>query len=341
MTMLQAALQLHDQGCVVVPAGHAKAPLVRWRHWNHRPQNRQHVYDMWNQHPEANVAVVLGAPSQLVVLDVERHAVDRGVLDGVLLPMTPIARSRGGGLHFYFQYDAAIRTMAWSLFDMHVGELRSDGALITAPPSDGYTWLRSPMEFELNEPPIHLVQQIRADAALLHGDAPTPPPARVDRGVGPLLEQSRGSRSEHDYALAMHLLLSGAPDADVVKAVLAQEKAKGLSTREGQRYASLTVRNAARALAGCVANVEVVAVDRRKDAVRLHVVVLDGSARGRRLVAEASAHGRPASQRLWQSMHASGVAPSDVRSGVQLRARLREVGTTTYVNALVPIWTPC
>lgn len=338
--MLQHALQLHEDGCVVVPVGHAKAPLVRWKHWSYRPQTRQHVYDLWNRHPEANVAIVLGAPSQLIVLDVERHAVDRGVLDGVLIPMTPVARSRSGGLHFYFQYDAAIRTMAWSLLDMHVGELRSDGALITAPPSTGYTWLRSPMEYELNEPPFHLVQQIRDDSALRQFVETRPPGELIDPGAAAAIDEPRASRSERDFALAQHLLLRGAPEADVVKAVLAEEKASALSAREAKRYAGLTVRNAARALADCAATVEVFAIDRRKEGVRLHVVVLDGIAQGRRLVADASVSGRSAAQRLWHSMQAAGIAARDVRSGMQLRARLRETAGTTYVNALVPLWNP-
>ena len=83
----------------------------------------------WGMWPDANVAIVTGAASRLVVLDVDRHGEVDGVagleakLNGENPPQTLTVETGGGGLHYYFRLpDGGMRSR--KLPDM--GDLKCD-----------------------------------------------------------------------------------------------------------------------------------------------------------------------------------------------------------------------
>jgi hypothetical protein len=156
----RAALGYAGLGWSVLPLrAKAKRPLVAWRELEERRASDEEIEGWFRRWPDANVGVVTGAISRLVVLDIDpQHGGDDGLAalerrHGPLRPTVEVATG-GGGRHFYFQAPGGeIRNRAGLAPGV---DLRGDGGYIVAPPSihpsgRPYRWVagRGPHEFPL------------------------------------------------------------------------------------------------------------------------------------------------------------------------------------------------
>lgn len=137
----------------------------------------------WRTWPTANVGLVTGADSGLVVVDVDpRHGGDESLAALIAeegeLPVTIEAGTGGGGRHLVFAHPSeTIRNKA----NMRPGlDVRGDGGYIVAPPSNHasgrqYTWAdgRGPGEVALADLPTWLLAMLREPAR----ETSTTPPA--------------------------------------------------------------------------------------------------------------------------------------------------------------------
>lgn len=102
----------------------------------------------WRDWPNANIAIVTGIYSGLIVLDVDPK---NGGLDSLArlqaergsFPPTPTVRTPSGGLHFYFKHPG--REQIKGTVGVLPGiDWRADGNYVVAPPSatlkGGYPW---------------------------------------------------------------------------------------------------------------------------------------------------------------------------------------------------------
>jgi hypothetical protein len=130
---LVAANNYAARGWKVFPV-RGKIPLVQWQ--QEATLDRTKILEWWGEKwPDAGVAVVTG--NGLVVLDVDAG---HGGLDtlGTLfagypdLGDTPVVRTGGGGLHFYFSTTVELRNKTGVLTGIDV---RGDGGYVVAPPS--------------------------------------------------------------------------------------------------------------------------------------------------------------------------------------------------------------
>lgn len=124
--------------CVLPLRGGDKRPLVAWEHWqNERPAPEQ-VAQWFSRWPNANIGIVTGEISNLVVLDIDpQHGGDASLerLERRFgpLPDTVEAATGGGGCHLYFAHPGGlIRNRAGLAQGI---DLRGDGGYIVAPPS--------------------------------------------------------------------------------------------------------------------------------------------------------------------------------------------------------------
>jgi len=116
----------------------------------------------WKAHPTRGIGIATGEDSNLTVLDVdgEEGVEALGVLaKGVGMPPTPCVTTRPGRYHYYFQYNAAIKSNSQKIGTKL--DTRSDGGYVVAPPSrhasgGTYTWLQHPLKVPLAEWPAFL-----------------------------------------------------------------------------------------------------------------------------------------------------------------------------------------
>ena len=144
--MLRDALNYLQRGFSVVPLRlKNKRPLVPWEEYQRRPPTEEEVSRWWAKWPEANIGIVTGEVSGLVVVDVDG---EKGLETAkrLGLPEGPTVKT-GNGYHRYFRHpgDGEIRN-----FQTKPGlegiDLRGDGGYVVAPPSihpsgETYQWI--------------------------------------------------------------------------------------------------------------------------------------------------------------------------------------------------------
>lgn len=134
-----AAIAYARRGWSVVPvARRGKRPLVAWTAYQKRAAEVSEIQDWFRRWPGANVAIVTGAVSGLVVLDIDPQHQGQESLAAWQdrhdpLPDTLESVTGGGGRHLYFRHPG-------SILHNRVGlapgiDFRADGGLVVAPPS--------------------------------------------------------------------------------------------------------------------------------------------------------------------------------------------------------------
>ena len=137
-----AALRAARHGWQVFPClERGKAPATA-RGLSNAQTNEQHIIAWWLANPGCNVAVRTGAPSDIVVLDVDgdegwdsKHALEdeHGAFPETLSVVTP-----RGGQHFYFQHPR-IEIRNTTGYPKPALDIRGDGGYVLMPPSVGPT----------------------------------------------------------------------------------------------------------------------------------------------------------------------------------------------------------
>jgi hypothetical protein len=221
-SIANAALAYAARGWSVIPMqAHGKRPLVAWRKFQQRIAGRDEIDGWFKRWPDANVGIVTGSISGIVVVDVDaRHGGPASVtevedLHGPL-PPTVEAATGGGGRHLYFAHPG---TTVPNRVAMRPGiDVRGDGGCVVAPPSvhpNGrrYAWIagHGPDDVALAPPPVHFFGQAFGSAASARplGHSPLHWRRLVREGVG------EGQRNNTIASWTGHLLWRGV-DVDIV-----------------------------------------------------------------------------------------------------------------------------
>ena len=132
MTALEAALQYAGRGWSVLPC-RDKVPLVRGG-VHAATRDLATIERWWHTWPQANVAIACGAPSGVVVIDIDSPAEVTELFNLTTL----CASTPNGGRHLYCRYVEGTRNR---VFDW--GEVRSTGLYVVAAPATGREWLNN------------------------------------------------------------------------------------------------------------------------------------------------------------------------------------------------------
>ena len=211
--LLKSAAAYLARGWSVIPMEpRGKRPLVQWAEYQQRRATAEELSAWYRRWSSANVGIVTGAISGIVVLDVDqRHggALSLAQLDIELgpLPSTVEAATGGGGRHLYFRHpgDRVANRVA-----LRPGiDLRGDGGCVVAPPSvhpNGrrYAWIlnHSPQDIEVGVLPHWLLAQTESAEAGA-GHRLTHWKQLLRRGV------AEGERNNTLASLTGHLLWHG------------------------------------------------------------------------------------------------------------------------------------
>jgi len=154
------ALHYRKIGLNVIPVQRNKKPyLESWKKYQSQLSSESEIIDWWNKWPEANIAIVTGKISGIVVLDIDiKH---KRSSKEFKLPVTACAKSGSGGEHFFFKYpnNLKLKNGAGVLGDGV--DIRSDGGYILVAPSENesglYEWI-IPIEEILADVPEWLLE---------------------------------------------------------------------------------------------------------------------------------------------------------------------------------------
>jgi len=219
----RAALSYAARGWSVIPAEpRGKRPIVAWQDFQQRIATGEEIAAWFRRWPRANVAIVTGAVSRLVVLDIDPRHDGSASLEDLAHAQEPLLRTLealtgGGGRHLYFTHPGGVVRNRVGLAPGI--DLRGDGGCVVAPPSvhpsgRRYAWVegRGPDDALPAPMPRWLDERVRADAR-----HPGHPAAHwrelARRGV------RQGERNAAIASFAGHLLWRGV-DPDVVRELL-------------------------------------------------------------------------------------------------------------------------
>ncbi len=123
-------------GWSVIPLNKNKEPVIKWSEYQQRIATDDEVIAWLIQFPEAQIGIVTGELSKLVVVDVEAGG------DTTIYPPTLMVETGGGGYHLYYQHTGKPTKNASRITELT--DIRGDGGYVVAPPSvsskGSYRW---------------------------------------------------------------------------------------------------------------------------------------------------------------------------------------------------------
>lgn len=157
------ALKYASLGLSVIPIrrGDKKPLLDSWREFQSRRATEEEIREWWARWPQANIGLVTGQISRIVVLDIDNGGLETIKANGFPLPPTWVSQTGSGGFHYLYKWPGKeIGNFVRKLPGL---DLRADGGYIVAPPSihtngQQYKWLIAPGEEELADPPAWLLE---------------------------------------------------------------------------------------------------------------------------------------------------------------------------------------
>lgn len=222
-TVKESALHYLSLGWSVIPLRPKdKRPAIAWLEYQERRATEDEVRAWFHRWPNANVGIVTGSISGLVVLDVDpKHNGDESLAkmeqEHGPLPATIEAVTGGGGRHIYFAHPGG--TVPNKVGLAPGIDLRGDGGCVVAPPSlhpsgGRYLWVANhdPEIMAPSPMPDWLLMELRGEGRRV-GHPLSYWRNLVTEGV------PEGERNNTIASLAGHLLWHGV-DPDVVMELL-------------------------------------------------------------------------------------------------------------------------
>ena len=149
MSRLDTALRLLKSGKPIIPISRAtKKPLVEWKPYQDQLPTEEQAKSWWKQWPDANIGMITGHLSGLIVIDCDSAVATKRFEDSC-----PEARDtlqaqtgRDGARHFYFVHEEGIRNDAGKLLGEGI-DVRGEGGFVIVPGSvhangKTYRWLK-------------------------------------------------------------------------------------------------------------------------------------------------------------------------------------------------------
>lgn len=174
--MLDAALELYEQGFHIIPLGSPaesapfwftqrfdsqqeanrawpKAPRIKWKEYQSKAPTEQLIRQWWGQWPKANIGILTGS---VIVVDADDQNAVEYMESGDVI-RTPWKVKTGNGVHYYYQKNPKVEIHN-SVDATAKLDIRGYGGYVVAPPSrhqNGsiYTWEQS---FEFADSVIEL-----------------------------------------------------------------------------------------------------------------------------------------------------------------------------------------
>lgn len=144
-------------GFSVIPVGQDKKPLIKWEEYQRRKPTDEEIKKWAESYSDLNIGIITGDISGIVVVDIEAGG------DTKDLPPTVIAKTGGGGFHYYYKHPQTSVKNAVRIREKT--DIRGDGGYVIAPPSlhksgNRYEWAVPPEKSAFAEPPRWIFETV-------------------------------------------------------------------------------------------------------------------------------------------------------------------------------------
>lgn len=160
--MLEAALEYYERGWVVIPIRpDTKKPAIKWAEYQERQPTEEEIERWWGRWPDAQIALVTGDISGVVVVDCDNTDAEHAALDYGMT--SPIKVQTKNGRHYYFLHPrdgvrrgprAGVHTRGEDWPKVPGLDFRGDGSYALLPPSPGYSWDYPAHDLDWDDAPI-------------------------------------------------------------------------------------------------------------------------------------------------------------------------------------------
>lgn len=162
-TRLQSALEYYERGWSIIPISReTKRPLIKWKDYQDKTPTEEEIEMWWSDWPDADMAVITGAISKVVVVDCDNEDAAHAAYDAGM--RSPIKAKTKRGMHLYFLHPmdgkrrgpragTNVRTIAPDWPRIPGLDFRGDGSYAILPPSTGYEW-DYPVTLDWDDAPI-------------------------------------------------------------------------------------------------------------------------------------------------------------------------------------------
>ena len=320
MSLMQVALEyVEKRKWSVIPVGRNKRPVkikstglhFPWRKFQDKRATRDEIVMWWNTWPDAQIGIVTGAVSELVVVDIEKNGLG-------IFPEIPglSAKTQGGGIHYYCAYEHSTPVKrVLSHEGVHVGDVRTDGGYVVAPPSVGekgsYEWVGTGLD--LGEIPAW----VRADFVEIETTLATHLFPKLS-DVPSIVSGEYPSRSERLMAVARRVFNAGGSD-ELAWLTCVNDEAGSKIIEKGEVLGRRwfddmmnKIRKTELAVEEAVVRVRWIARAEGENGERVILLLEDDKRRFRTSMARGSG--------IWQELHAC--TKGKLRCGDKLRVRL-------------------
>jgi len=149
-----------------------KTPLLKWTEFQKRKPTLKEIISWWDKNPEANIGIVTGKISRLLIIDIDtKEGWEFVKQKGYGAEPCPIVKTGGGGVHLYYRYPEGEITVGARIGEERHGiDYRGEGGYVVAPPSQHengncYKWNKYIPDFSiflnLPEPPEWILKEIK------------------------------------------------------------------------------------------------------------------------------------------------------------------------------------
>lgn len=203
--MLKSARWYFKHGWLVIPSKDKKALVSGWGKDGNLVIDEQQVERWWsNEFKEANISVLCGNQSNLIVLDTDSQDAEDRVCN--LLPTgfaCPTSQTPKGGKHRFFAYQTGFASRRYT----DGLDIKTDGGLAVVPPSINargkYKWLIKPTDIKPPPLPDNLVKFLKK----LHKDHLKP--QGLQKTTEAVIKFKKGFRNESLFHIATCLQRGG------------------------------------------------------------------------------------------------------------------------------------
>jgi len=190
-----------------------KVPLVRWKPYQERLPTEAEVRTWWRRDPDANIGMVTGRLSKVVVVDLDGELANRTAQQFGYGNGPHSFTGRVGGVHRFFAY----RPDEPGNFAKKMGgiDYRGEGGYVVLPPSRhalgrSYVWGEELVDVD----DLPLLERWVDDLA--HTASHSPGQTSTSHGAGPI---TQGDRNSHLTSIGGGMRYSGAEEDEILAAL--------------------------------------------------------------------------------------------------------------------------